>query len=121
MVGDSTKRNREATRIIYLRRIARLSAWALLVGIIVLVLSGWGMTQTEIIYKTSWGLIDRGVANAIHRAIHIPVAIFLMTHVLITVRLRILPGPQKVRLINGLLIALGICVLILAVYMEYFA
>ncbi len=31
----------------WLQRIARLSAWALLVGIIVLVVSGWGITRLE--------------------------------------------------------------------------
>jgi hypothetical protein len=53
----------------YLKWTARVSAWLLLVGIIVLLISGWGITRTEIIYKASFGLIDRGAADSIHRAI----------------------------------------------------
>ena len=106
----------------YLRRISRLSAWALLVGIIVLIISGWGITQTEIIYKTSLGLIDRGVANSIHRAVHIPIAVFFLAHVLINVKFSLSPRSQKKAwLTNSILIAVGAGLLILAVYMEYFA
>ena len=78
------------------------------------------MTHTEIIYKISFGLIDRGVANSIHRAIHIPVAIFLLTHVLINVRLGLFPRARRVWLTNSILVALGTGLLVLAVYMEYF-
>jgi len=111
-----------ATRVNdYLRRISRLSAWALLVVVIVLVVSGWGMTHTEIIYKASFGLIDRGVANSVHRAINIPVAIFLLTHVLINIKLGLLPRFEKTWLTNGILVVVGIGLLILTIYMEYFA
>ena len=105
----------------YLRRISRLSAWALLVVVIVLVVSGWGITHTEIIYKTSFGLIDRGVANSIHRAIQITAAIFLLTHVLINIKLGLLPRFKKTWLTNGILVVVGIGLLILTIYMEYFA
>ena len=117
--GGSRKGNRTNS---YLRRISRVSAWALLVGIIVLIVSGWGITQTEIIYKASFGLIDRGVANSIHRAIHIPIAVFLLTHVLINVKLLLSPSSQqKAWLTNGILAAVGTGLLILVIYMEYFA
>jgi len=117
--GGSRKGNRTNS---YLRRISRVSAWALLVGIIVLIVSGWGITQTEIIYKASFGLIDRGVANSIHRAIHIPIAVFLLTHVLINIKLLLSPSSQqKAWLTNGILAAVGTGLLILVIYMEYFA
>lgn len=41
------------------------SAWALLVIVIVLVVSGWGITQTGIIYRLTGGLVDRRLADAI--------------------------------------------------------
>jgi len=46
--------------IIWLRRLSRISAWLLLVAVLVLVVSGWGITHTEIIYKATFGLIDGG-------------------------------------------------------------
>jgi uncharacterized membrane protein len=65
-----------------LRRIARASAWLLWITIIILLISGWGITRTEIIYKASLGLIDRGEADSIHRMIQVPAAVFFTTHVL---------------------------------------
>jgi hypothetical protein len=72
-----------------LKRMARASAWLLLITIIVLLISGWGITHTEIIYKASLGLIDRGEADSIHRAIQVPAAVFFITHVLLNVRLNL--------------------------------
>jgi len=107
---------------VYLRRIARASAWLLLITIIVLLVSGWGITRTEIIYKASLGLIDRGVADSMHRAIQVPAAVFFTMHVLLNVRLN-LPSryARKAWLFNSLLVTIGVCVVGGAVYMEYFA
>jgi cytochrome b subunit of formate dehydrogenase len=107
---------------VYLRRIARTSAWLLLITIIVLLISGWGITRTEIIYKASLGLIDRGEADSIHRAIQVPAAVFFTMHVLLNVRLN-LPSRylRKAWLVNSLLVAIGVCVVGGVVFMEYFA
>ena len=106
---------------LYLRRIARASAWLMLITIIVLLVSGWGITRTGIIYKASLGLIDRGAADSIHRAIQVPAALFFTTHVLINVRLN-LPTRclRKAWLFTSLLAIIGVCVVGGVVYMEYF-
>ena len=105
-----------------LRRIARLSAWVLLAGVIVLVVSGWGITRTEIVYKASFGLIDRGVADSVHRGVNAPLAIFLLTHVLINIRLGLSErGLCKGWLANAILAAVGAGLLSLVLYMEYIA
>lgn len=107
---------------LYLRRIARASAWLLLITLIVLLISGWGITRTGIIYKASGGLIDRGTADSIHRAIQVPAALFFTTHVLINVRLNLTSRHRrKAWLISGLLAIIGVCVVGGVVYMEYFA
>jgi len=107
---------------VYLRRIARASAWLLLITIIVLLISGWGITRTEIIYKASLGLIDRGAADSIHRAIQVPAAVFFTTHVLLNVRLNLSSRRlRKAGLFNSLLVVIGACVVGGVVYMEYFA
>jgi len=106
----------------YLRRIGRASAWLLLIAIIVLLISGWGITRTEIIYRASLGLIDRGAADSIHRAIQVPAAVFFTAHVLLTVRLNLSSRClRKAGLFNGLLVVIGACVVGGVVYMEYFA
>ena len=74
---------------VWLKRLARTSAWVLLVCVVVLTVSGWGITQTGIIYKMTFGLIDRRLANAIHRATVLPLAFFFLLHALINIRLTI--------------------------------
>ena len=104
-----------------LKRIARASAWALLAAVIVAVVSGWGITQTGIIYRLTFGLIDRGVADAIHRAANVPMALFFFSHVFINIKLMISrrrpPWGLPTSIILGVI---GTGLLGIVVYMEYF-
>jgi cytochrome b subunit of formate dehydrogenase len=104
-----------------MRKISRISAYALFAGAALLVLSGWGITQTGIIYKLSFGLIDRRLANAIHRAANAPVAFMFLVHVLLNIRINITSKhPAKARLIDAALWIVGGILLGIVVYMEYF-
>lgn len=106
--------------VFLLRRIARISAWLLLVAVVVLVASGWGITHTEIIYKGTFGLIDRRLANSIHRATNLPLAFFFLTHVLINARLIFCGKKRRINwLIDTVLVALGLVSMWLVVYVEY--
>jgi hypothetical protein len=106
---------------IWLRRLARFSAWALLVGVVVLVVSGWGITQTGVIYNLTFGLIDRRLANAIHRLTNLPLAFFFLVHVLINVKISLTRNyPSRAWLINGSLIVLGLAALAATVYLDHF-
>ena len=104
----------------FLKKIARISAWGLLAGVVVLVFSGWGITQTELIYNATFGLVDRRLANAIHRAVNGPLALFLVAHVLINIKLNLHPKTGGKRLLIDIIL-MGVGVLLLAgiVYMEY--
>jgi thiosulfate reductase cytochrome b subunit len=102
-----------------LRTLATISAWALLAMMVVIVVTGWGITQTSIIYKLSFGLINRGVANSIHRAANIPLAFFFLTHVLINIKLASMKRSLRWQwLVNGVLIVVGIALMVLVVFME---
>jgi hypothetical protein len=106
---------------IQLKRFSRLSAWALLAAVVVLVVSGWGITQTGVIYHLTFGLIDRGAANTIHRHTNVPLAAFFLTHVLINIKLmfsRSTSAPAW--LTNAIIIILGAGIMAAFVYMEYF-
>ena len=110
-----------AKRDVYLRRIAEASAWALLVTIVVAVVSGWGITQTGIIYRLTFGLINRGLADAIHRAANVPLALFFLLHVFINIKLKISQrSPSKGWLTNSILGVIGAGLLAIMIYMEYF-
>ncbi len=104
-----------------LKRIARASAWALLATIVIAVVSGWGITQTGIIYRLTFGLIDRGLADAIHRATNAPMALFFLSHVFINIKLTISRrSPSRGLLTSTILGVLGAGLLGITIYMEYF-
>jgi cytochrome b subunit of formate dehydrogenase len=104
-----------------LKKLARASAWALLVSVIALVVSGWGITQTGVIYNLSFGLIDRRLADAIHRASNAPAAFFFLLHVLINIKLMVSQRqPSRGWLTNIVLIVVGAGLMAIMIYMEYF-
>jgi intracellular septation protein A len=106
---------------VYLKRIAEASAWALLVTIVVAVVSGWGITQTGIIYRLTFGLINRGLADAIHRAVNVPMALFFLLHVFINIKLKLPQRSPSMRwLTSSILGVIGAGLLAIMIYMEYF-
>lgn len=105
-----------------LKILSRISAWLLLAAAVILIFSGWGITRTEIIYKVTFGLIDRRLANYIHRATNIPLTIFFLSHLFINARLMLFRKiPQKIRIFDGILIVTGILLVLLVLYMEFWA
>jgi hypothetical protein len=106
---------------ILLKRIAQASAWALLAAVIVAIVSGWGITQTGIIYRLTFGLINRGVADTIHRAANVPLALFFLSHVFINIKLTISQrSPSRGLLTSTILGVVGAALLAIMIYMEYF-
>jgi thiosulfate reductase cytochrome b subunit len=113
--------NTSKSKNLWLKITARISAWALLVCVAILVLSGWGITQTGIIYKITFGLVDRHSANTIHTATILPLVFFFLLHVMINIRLGMTNKNRLTGwLINGVLLAIGGFILYSAIYMEYF-
>ena len=106
-----------------LRYFPRISLWLFLAAAITLILSGWeNITRTEIIYKATFGLVDSRIANYIRRAANIPLAIFFMSHVLINARLSLFRKiPQRIQIIDGILIFIGVLVTAVVLYMEFWA
>jgi len=104
-----------------IKRLSRASAWALLAGMAVLVISGWGITQTGIIYDATFGIIDRRLANSIHRAANAPLAFFFLTHVLLNIKIAVSRAHHlKGWLINSILVLIGTGLMTIIIYMEYF-
>jgi hypothetical protein len=119
MAVDSMVRVRGSA--FWLKRLARYSSWALLAGVVVLVLSGWGITQTGVIYDITFGLVDRRLADSIHRATVFPLFFFFLLHVFLNFSLMVAnKRPFIKNAVNGILIILGAFFLWVVVYMEYF-
>ncbi len=113
--------NQPNQTVIWLKRLARLSAWALLAGVIVLLFSGWGITQTGVIYNITFGLVDRGTANTLHRMTNIPLAFFFLLHVLVNIKLRLAGSrPLYAWLTNGILLVVGAGIMGIVIYLELF-
>ncbi|OGN96077.1 MAG: hypothetical protein A2Y89_04605 [Chloroflexi bacterium RBG_13_51_18] len=106
---------------LWLKRLSRISAWALLACVVLLVFSGWGITHAGIIYNITFGLVDKGTANTIHNATVLPLAFFFLLHVLINIKF-FFSGrrPVVAWVTNGILITIGGLLLVLVIYMEYF-
>jgi len=106
----------------WLKNFTRISAWLLLAGVVILVVSGWGITHTEIIHKATFGLIDRRLADSIHRATNLPLAVLFLSHVLLNIRLAAYKTNQhRPWLINSTLMIIGLLLTILVFYMELWA
>jgi len=104
-----------------LKRLSRVSAWALLAVVVVLLFSGWGITQTGIIFGITFGLVDRRAADMIHRATNIPLAIFFLIHVMTNIRLAVSSRRLfVVRLTDIILVVAGIGLMSIVVYLEIF-
>jgi thiosulfate reductase cytochrome b subunit len=118
MAAGSVTREYKASR--WLKELARGSAWALLASVVILVVTGWGITQSGIIYNITFGLFDRRLADAVHRATNLPLAIFFLVHVLVNIKLSLSRRRPTGWLTDSLLVAAGVVLLGLVIYMEYF-
>jgi thiosulfate reductase cytochrome b subunit len=106
-----------------LKQLAQTSAWILLALVVILLVSGWGITQTGVIHSLSLGLIDRKLADYIHRASNIPLAFFFLSHVMINLKLsfsRKARSTLAVWLVYSLMLVIGVAVMAIVVYLEYF-
>jgi cytochrome b subunit of formate dehydrogenase len=122
-VMTETKTNTEAlTSARFFRRLSRLSAWLLLAAVVVLVVTGWGITHTGIIYNLTFGLIDRRLADSIHRATNLPLAFFFLCHVLTNIDLALRKrASRNPWLLHLILIITGLALMGIVVYIEYWS
>jgi cytochrome b subunit of formate dehydrogenase len=121
ILNDNIK-TRETVSIQRLKNLSRISAWLLFLAAAILVFSGWGITRTEIIFKATFGLIDRRLANYIHRATNIPVAVFFLSHLFINIRLMLFKKiPRRIHIFDVILIIAGILLVLVVIYMEFWA
>jgi cytochrome b subunit of formate dehydrogenase len=90
--------------------------------VIVLAVSGWGITRTGIIYDFSFGLIDRRTADLVHRAAVVPLGAFFLVHVLTNIKIALSRHRWSLTwLTNTILIVIGLALLGIMIYMEYFS
>ena len=103
----------------YLVKFNRLIVWILLALIVVLIVSGYGLTKPTLINMLTFGLIDHQTAFDLHSLLDLPLFILLTIHVLIEVKLSLMRwGFKNWRLLNSLILLLGSVCLLLVLYIE---
>jgi thiosulfate reductase cytochrome b subunit len=105
----------------YLKRFNRWLAVPTLVLGIVLVISGYGITNPLVVSELTGGLFaNRYLSLRIHMAVILPALILLMVHILIAFRSALIRwGVRQGNLLNAFLILLGAFAVAFFVLMQY--
>jgi succinate dehydrogenase/fumarate reductase cytochrome b subunit len=105
----------------YLKRFNRLLAVPTLILFIVLVISGYGITNPLVVSELTGGLFaDRYLSLRVHTAVVLPALILLTIHILIAIRSTLIRwGVRDGNLLNAFLILLGAFAVTLLVLMQY--
>ncbi|MDY6912780.1 MAG: hypothetical protein SVM79_10540 [Chloroflexota bacterium] len=67
----------------------RIIRWLLLIGIIVYVFTGFGITEYRTVESLTFGLLTKNLSHRIHTAIEIPFLILLLLHIFLSSLLRV--------------------------------
>ena len=71
------------------KSIKRIIRWLLLIGIIVYVITGFGITEYRAVESLTFGLLTKNLSHRIHTAIEIPFLILLLLHIFLPSLLRV--------------------------------
>jgi thiosulfate reductase cytochrome b subunit len=103
----------------YLMKLNRAIVWVLLVLMILLLLTGYGLAKPNLIYALTGGLIDWRLASSLHSLLDIYLVFFLVLHVIIEIKFTLMRwGFKKQKLLNLLMIMLGSSWGIFLLYVE---
>lgn len=103
----------------YLMKANRVIVWILLLFMLMLIISGYGLTKPSLIRFLSGGWIDYHTALLIHTSLDTPLLILLLTHVLIEMKFALMRwGIKNQKLLNLLMLTLGSICLMLIIYVK---
>jgi len=103
----------------YLMKLNRVIVWVLLLFILMLIISGYGLTKPSLIRFLSGGWIDYHTALFIHTSLDTPFLILLLIHVVIEIRFSLMRwGVKNQKLLNLLMLILVLICLILIIYVK---
>ena len=104
----------------YLMKANRVIVWALLFLMILLAITGYGLTKPNLITSLTSGLIDYQTALHLHTLLDVPLLVFLVVHVAIEIKFSLMRwGFKSQKLLNLLVLLLAAFSLILIVYVEF--
>ena len=103
----------------YLMKINRVVVWVLLFFMILLIVTGYGLSKPNLIHSLTGGIVNYQTAFYLHTLLDVPLLILLFVHVIIEIKFSLMRwGFRKQRLLNLLMFALGSVCLILILYVD---
>jgi hypothetical protein len=103
----------------YLMKVNRAIVWLLLLFMVILIISGYGLTKPNLITSLSGGLIDYQAARYLHTILDAPLMILLLVHVMIEIKFSFVRwGFKNKSLLNSIIFILGLTILLLFLYMD---
>lgn len=92
----------------YLLKLNRVVAWILLFLFAVFAISGYGITNPNLVKALTGGIITKINAIRLHRILDMPLFVLVVSHVLIELKFTLQRwGVRKGRLLNALLLIMG--------------
>jgi hypothetical protein len=106
----------------FLTKLNRVLVWLALVLFIVFTISGYGITNPELIKELTGGIFTRAISLNLHLNLAFPILALLTIHILIGAKSALTRwGVKQGRLLNAFLILLGIFAVAVLILMQYFA
>jgi len=100
-------------------KINRVIVWGLLFFMILLVVTGYGLTKPNLVYSLTGGIINYRSAAYLHSLLDVPLLVLLLIHVIIEIKFSLMRwGFKNQKLLNLLMLMLGSICLILIIYVE---
>jgi len=81
--------------------VGRWCAWAALVLLLVTLLSGYGITRFRVVTPLTLGVLNKVVSHRLHQYTIVPLLVFLLLHVGIAVRGRVIASWKRKRKRRG--------------------
>lgn len=104
----------------YLMKANRVIVWILLFLVLMLIISGYGLTKPSLIRSLTGGMIDYQTALFIHTSLDAPFLILLLIHVVIEIKFSLMRwGVKNQKLLNLLMLMLVSICLILIIYVKF--
>jgi hypothetical protein len=104
----------------YLMKANRIIVWILLLLILMMIISGYGLTKPSLIRSLSGGWIDYQTALFVHTSLDTPFLILLLIHVVIEIRFSLMRwGVKNQKLLNLLMLILVLICLFLIIYVKF--
>ena len=111
----------ERNNVSYLIKINRILVWITLILLVVLIISGYGITNPGFVSDLTGGIFTRAFSLSTHLRLAFALLILLTVHVLIGAKAALTRwGVKDGKLLNVFLLVLGLLAVALLTLMQYY-